>query len=62
MLHEKINYLHVQKQLNLMGMIGTLKKFVDSLYSGQEKRNKVKLSYMENYDLDNDSFTGILLF
>ena len=44
-------------------MIGTLcKKFVDSLYSGQEKRNKAKLSYMENYDLDNDSFTGILLF
>lgn len=63
MLHEKINYLHVQKQLNLMGNDwDSRKKFVDSLYSGQEKRNKVKLSYMENYDLDKDSFHWNIAF
>lgn len=63
MLHEKINYLHVQKQLNLMGEDwDARKKFVDSLYSGQEKRNKVKLSYMENYDLDDDSFHWNIAF
>lgn len=63
MLHEKINYLHVQKQLNLMGTDwSSRKKFVDSLYSGQEKRNKVKLSYMENYNLDKDSFHWNIAF
>ena len=63
MLHEKINYLHVQKQLNLMGNDwDSRKKFVDSLYSGQEKRNKVKLSYMENYNLDKDSFHWNIAF
>lgn len=63
MLHEKINYLHVQKQLNLMGNDwDSRKKFVDSLYSGQEKRNKVKLSYMENYNIDKDSFHWNIAF
>lgn len=29
---------------------------VDSLYSGMESRNKVKKSYMANYELDDDDF------
>lgn len=32
------------------------KKMVDSLYAGLEKRNKVKQSYMANYDLSEDNF------
>lgn len=32
------------------------KKYVDSLYAGQEKRNKVKQSYMANYSVDENDF------
>lgn len=56
-LHEKINYTNVQKQLELMGDDWKARKeFVDSLYKGLEKRNKVKQSYMANYDLKEDDF------
>ena len=56
-LHEKINYIAVQKELETMGENWTsLKKYVDSLYTGQEKRNKVKQSYMANYDVSEDDF------
>ena len=56
-LHEKINYLKVQKHLELLGTNWKKRKeYVDSLYAGQEKRNKVKQSYMANYHLDEDDF------
>ena len=56
-LHEKINYLKVQKQLESFGTDwNARKKYVDSLYMGQEKRNKVKQSYMENYHLSEENF------
>lgn len=56
-LHEKINYLKVQKHLESLGTNWKKrKKYVDSLYAGQEKRNKVKQSYMANYHLDEDDF------
>ena len=56
-LHEKINYIAVQKELETMGENWTSrKKYVDSLYTGQEKRNKVKQSYMANYDVSEDDF------
>ena len=56
-LHEKINYMDVQGKLNAMGEDWTARKaFVDSLYAGQESRNKVKQSYMGNYTLSNDDF------
>ena len=49
MLHEKINYLRVQKKLNSMRDDWKARKaYVDSLYEGQEKRNKVRASYMAN--------------
>lgn len=56
-LHEKINYIAVQKQLESLGDNWKARKeYVDSLYSGLESRNKVKQSYMANYKLDDENF------
>lgn len=56
-LHEKINYMTVQKKLESMGEDWkSRKEYVDSLYSGLEKKNKVKQSYMANYDIKEDDF------
>lgn len=56
-LHEKINYMDVQTKLDEMGTDwAKRKKFVDSLYAGMESRNKVKQSYMANYNLKDEDF------
>lgn len=56
-LHEKINYMEVQKTLEAMGDDWEArKKHVDSLYEGMEKRNKVKTSYMANYNIKDEQF------
>lgn len=56
-LHEKINYIAVQKELESLGTDWVARKeYVDSLYAGMEKRNKVKQSYMANYDLNEENF------
>lgn len=56
-LHEKINYMKVQKKLESLGTDWKArKKYVDSLYEGLEGRNKVKQSYMANYKIDDDDF------
>lgn len=56
-LHEKLNYIAVQKKLDSLGdNWAARKEYVDSLYSGQEKRNKVKQSYLANYDISEDDF------
>lgn len=56
-LHEKINYMKIQRELELMGDDWKArKKYVDSLYAGQEKRNKVKQSYMANYTISEDDY------
>lgn len=56
-LHEKINYLDVQKKLESMGDDWKARKqYVDSLYKGMEQRNKVKKSYMANYDISDEQF------
>lgn len=56
-LHEKINYLSVQRTLEGMGTDwNKRKKYVDSLYSGLEERNKVKKSYLANYKLEEENF------
>lgn len=56
-LHEKINYLNVQKKLESMGDDWKARKqYVDSLYKGMEQRNKVKKSYMANYDISDEQF------
>ena len=56
-LHEKINYIAVQKKLESMGADWKARKaYVDSLYSGKENRNKVKQSYVSNYSISEDDF------
>lgn len=56
-LHEKINYMRVQSDLSNLGTDWKArKKYVDNLYKGLEKRNKVKQSYMANYDISEDDF------
>lgn len=56
-LHEKINYIAVQKKLEAMGTDWHARKqYVDSLYAGIEKQNKVKQSYKANYTISDDDF------
>ncbi len=56
-LHEKINYMKVQNKLESMGDDWKARKsYVDSLYKELESRNKVKKSYLANYNLSNDDF------
>lgn len=63
MLHEKINYLRVQKKLKSMGEDWKARKaYVDSLYEGKEKRNKVRASYMANYDISEDDYHWNIAF
>lgn len=63
MLHEKINYLRVQRKLDSLGDDWKArKKYVDSLYEGLEKRNKVKASYTANYDIKEDDFHWNIAF
>ncbi len=63
MLHEKINYLRIQKKLDSMGDDWKARKeYVDSLYKGQEKRNKVKASYVANYNIKEEDFHWNIAF
>ena len=56
-LHEKLNYMKVQRQLDqLRDDWNARKAFVDGLYKRFESRNKVKKSYMANYELDEKDF------
>ena len=56
-LHEKLNYMKIQKQLAQLGDNWKAKKsLVDGLYRGLEARNKVKKTYMANYELDEKNF------
>ena len=63
MLHEKINYLRVQKELGSLGEDWKARKeYVDTLYKGLEKRNKVKASYTANYDINENDFHWNIAF
>lgn len=56
MLHEKINSFQVLKELADIPDYSEKKKFVDKLYKGKEKSNKVKETYTANYNLSDDHF------
>ncbi len=56
-LYEKINYMKVQNHLDDLGDDWKARKeYIDSLYCGMESRNKVKQSYLANYDISEDDF------
>lgn len=55
-LHGKISSLqHLNKFKNL-NSLEAKKKYVDNLYRGNEKRNKVKISYQSNYHCPNEHY------
>lgn len=56
MLHEKIHVLEIKEKLNKMDNYDDKKEFIDSLYKSKESQNKVKKSYMSNYDIDERHF------
>lgn len=56
MLHEKINSFHILKELAQIENYSDKKKYVDDLYKGKEAQNKVKKSYIANYNLADEHF------
>ena len=55
MLHERINTLKIHKELDKLDY-KSKKKYVDNLYASKKEQNKVKKSYMANYDISDDEF------
>ena len=55
-LYGKIDSLHHLVEINKIESFSEKKEYVDNLYKGNEKRNKVKTSYMANYRCDEDHF------
>ena len=55
MLHERINTLKIHNELKKMDYVSQ-KKYVDNLYSSKKEQNKVKKSYMANYDIAEENF------
>lgn len=56
MLHERINTERIRKRVFLMDNLEEQKEYVDSLYQGKEKQNKVRQSYFANYAIDDSRF------
>lgn len=56
MLHEKIHTLEINDHLEKLDSYDEKKAYIDSLYEGKESQNKVKISYMKNYELDDRHF------
>lgn len=52
MLHEKINSFYILKELSNIESYSEKKKYVDELYKTREKQNRVRESYLANYDID----------
>lgn len=55
MLHERINTLKIHKELDKLDYTEQ-KKYVDNLYFSKREQNRVKKSYMANYDIDEKDF------
>ena len=56
MLHEKINSLHILRDLEAISDYSKKKQYVDDLYKGKEKQNQVMKSYLANYSLPKEHF------
>lgn len=56
MLHEKINSLHILRELAKINDYREKKEYVDNLYRGKESLNKVRTSYMANYKIKAEDF------
>ena len=56
MLHEKISSFRFLKEISDIDDFKEKKRHVDMLYKNKEKLNKVKQSYIANYDIDEQDF------
>lgn len=56
MLHDKLFYLDTNNELRQLASYDERKSYVDKLYEGKEKQNKVKQSYMANHKIDPKDF------
>lgn len=56
MLHERINTESIRKKVFDLKTLEEQKKYVDHLYSKYNSQNKVKQTYMANYDISEDNF------
>lgn len=62
-LHEKINYMKVQRELDAMGEDWARRKaYVDALYQGLESRNRVRTSYFANYAISEQDYHWNIAF
>lgn len=52
MLHERINSFYILKELKTIESYEDKKAYVDKVYEGREKQNRVKETYLANYDID----------
>lgn len=52
MLHERIYNFGILKELEKVDSYNEKKEYIDNLYKGKERQNKVKQSYLANYELD----------
>lgn len=55
-LYGRINSLYHLDEINKIKDYSKKKEYVDDLYKGNERRNKVMISYMENYECSNNHF------
>lgn len=55
-LYGKIESLHYLNEVSQIDNYQDKKKYVDNLYRDYEKRNKVKISYMANYNCSEENF------
>lgn len=56
MLHERINSFHITRELDAIDNYEEKKKYIDNLYEGRASQNKVRQSYMANYNIDEKDF------
>ncbi len=56
MLHEKINSMYHLKKIAEIDSPDKKKEYVDNLYKGKEAQNRVKQSYMANYNISEKDF------
>lgn len=56
MIHEKIKVIIIKNELRHIKTFEERKKYIDSLYMKENNKNKVKKSYLANYQLDEKDF------
>ena len=56
MLHERINTENIRHKVFELNTLEEQKKYVDSLYAKYDSQNKVKQTYMANYNISEDRF------